>query len=67
MRITVNGKAHDVDADAIEYEALVELAGMTGTPSMTWRAGKDSGILHPGDGAFVVEGLVVNAAHTGNA
>ena len=67
MKVTINGTAHDITEDAIEYEALVELAGMSGTPSCTWKWGGTRGILSPGDGVFVNDGMVVNIVHTGNA
>lgn len=68
VTVVINGRSYEmIAAGAIDYEELVELAGMTGTPSMTWKCGSSSGILHPGEGVFVLQGLRVEIAHTGNA
>ena len=69
--ITVNGKPHTVPSDEdVPYERLVEMAGLTGTPSMTVgfgnrdRAGKAP---IPGASVRLDDGADVTVAHTGNA
>ena len=68
--IIVNGQEHHVEGhDFLAYEQIVMLAGMSGTPSMTWRdrSTNAGGILAPGRSVAVRPGLVFNVAHTGAA
>lgn len=66
--IVVNGRKHRIDADAISYAAVVELAGKTGTPTVTWRekSGR-GGVLAAGDGVLIEDGMIFNVAHTDSA
>lgn len=67
--VIVNGKLHAFADPEISYEDAVTLAGMSGTPSVTWRISRttDGGILHAGERIPVRARLVVNVAHTGDA
>lgn len=74
VNIIVNGKTIPTvrrEIPSLTYEEIVKIAGMTGTPSMTWRIRRSEtntgGILSPGDRIPVQDGLVLNAYHTGNA
>lgn len=72
MKITINGDAHETTAATLTYEDVVKLAGMTGTPSVMWKArgpaGESTGIMHTGSYSIVPsDGLSFNVAHTGNA
>jgi hypothetical protein len=71
--VIINGREHQVEGhNYLMYSQIVLLAGMTGTPSVTWRirGTNEGGIVHPIGGKAVLpllEGLVINVAHTGNA
>lgn len=70
--ITINGVEKffvPVNSPMMTYEELVELAGMTGEPSMTFSSKKPllQGMLSPGSTVEAFEGMVINVAHTGSA
>ncbi len=73
MKIVINTRVLDFYGSQISYEKVVQLAGMTGHPSVTYRGPRNgdsqrSGIMHPGCKAVELdEGMVFNAQHTGNA
>jgi len=66
ISVVLNGKKATLPRVA-DYETIVARAGMTGTPSMTFRKGRTGGILHPGEPLFIEKKMVLNAVHTGNA
>lgn len=69
--IIVNGQEHQIDdRKYLMYAQIVLLAGMSGSPSMTWRirGTNEGGIVEPTGEKAVVPlraGLVFNVAHTG--
>ena len=73
--VMINGCRHRVapDIKTLTYEDLVSMAGMTGTPSMTYRYATSgahnypSGILHPGEDVRVDIHPIISVTHTGNA
>lgn len=73
MKITINGRDHDVPGGYLSYEELVKLAGKTGNPSATYlgpRMGdmRRGGIMHPGCKPIELEeGMHFDVVHTGNA
>lgn len=69
VRVMVNGTWKEVHpATPLTYEQVVELADMTGTPSVTFKHRGSSGIMSPGGMSLVAqEEMVFNACHTGNA
>lgn len=73
MKVNINGVDREVDADRITYFALVELAGETGYPSVTYsgpRRGysRRSGEMHAGcEPVKLEDGMVFSVIHTGNA
>jgi hypothetical protein len=79
MKIIVNGREVEVEEGELSYEKIVELAGMSGNPSVTFRAkATDSHGNHWETGKAMSPGttvniniemtrVVANCAHTGNA
>lgn len=75
MKIIINGKTHDTfEGNEATYEHIVQVAGMTGNPSMTvsWRDERDarvqSGcILSAGQSIELRDGMRISVCHTGNA
>jgi hypothetical protein len=69
--VTINGEKRKIIADAAAtYEHLVDLAGMTGHPSMAIRfgdRGRKGKILAPGEAVELDNGAAVDVVHTGNA
>jgi hypothetical protein len=66
-RITINGEVHETILVSVSYAALLRMAGMSGTPSGTYRyLGGTRGILKPGDRIGVADGLEVSLCHAGN-
>jgi len=71
--VVINGQDHHVEGhNYLMYAQIVLMAGMRGTPSMTWRirGTREGGIVEPvGEKAVVPlrDDLVINAAHTGDA
>ena len=69
--ITINGQSHTVPSDEdVPYERLVEIAGLTGTPSMTVQFGQRdrAGCAPtPGTNIRLDHGAHVTVVHTGNA
>ena len=66
IAVRLNGEKVTL-ARVSDYETIVARAGLSGTPSMTFRKGKAGGILHPGEPLFIEKNMVLNAVHTGNA
>ena len=70
MNIIVNGAPLQVEGAELTYEAVVELVGLHGNPSVTYRyaAGpKSEGIMHRGSPSVILqEGTVFNCCHTDN-
>jgi len=72
-RVNVNGKPMEATGETVSYEYIVELAGMTGYPTVTYsgpRKGdmRRSGEMHMGCPPVVLEpGMIFNVCHTGNA
>lgn len=70
--IILNGKTCDVDAH-LSYEQVVELAGLTGHPTVTYRGKRQGdscreGEMHTGCNILHIEdGMIFNVMHTGNA
>lgn len=74
MNIYVNGKATETELVEVHYADVVALAGMSGNPSVTYRArlGHDdtsrAGTLYEGKAPIrLIEGMAFNVVHTGNA
>lgn len=69
MRIRINGQEHHIHGGGpdLTYADVVNLARMTGQPSVTWSAGQQGGILSPDQSVRLVQDMVFNAAHTGAA
>jgi len=66
--LLINGRQHDTKAQVLSYDELVELAGLTGFPSVTWRMKcGHSGILAPGEQVTTIGDLVINVCHTDGA
>ena len=72
--ITINGTKHTIEANRLTttYEEIVQLAGMTGCPTMTAcnknRLDMANGIIvHPWQKITLQGGEVFHAYHTGNA
>jgi len=68
VRVIVNGKQTEVDSP-VTYEALVSHAGLTGSPSATYRraAGCREGILDAGRKVHAIDGTIFDVIHTGAA
>jgi ribosomal protein L37E len=67
VKVTINGRDSFLPVNST-YEAIVKLAGMTGRPSMVYRAkGWPGGVLHPGQALEVLPGMIFNVCHTGGA
>ena len=66
IAVRLNGEKVTL-ARVSDYETIVARAGLSGTPSMTFRKGKAGGILHPGEPLFIEKNMVLNVVHTGNA
>jgi len=70
MKIIVNGQELEISYRvAVSYANVVEYAGLSGSPSVTYNRGLSGaqGIMHVGEILPVVEGMIFNACHTGNA
>lgn len=73
LTIIVNGKHIETSLSEVHYADVVAFAGKEGNPSVTYRArlGGDltkSGMMHEGSGPVtLVDGMVFNVMHTGNA
>lgn len=72
MILVINGEAKVVTDDAthIDYEEVVERAGHTGSPTMTYSHGAEGarlGTLSPGQSVAIVEGMIFGVHHTDNA
>jgi len=70
--ITLNGKELRLtghDAYNLTYERIVELAEMSGNPSVTYygRGTEHGGILHKGTSVNPCHGMVINCCDTSNA
>lgn len=75
-QIFINGRVEIIPSGNgptadVSYEDIVALAGLKGTPSVTYHKGgadgKDDGILTPGKSVAVVAGTTFDAIHTNNA
>jgi hypothetical protein len=79
MKIKVNGREFEIEEGELSYEKIVELADMSGNPSVifhakatdsygtNWETGKS---MSPGTTVNVnsdMTRVIVNCAHTGNA
>lgn len=74
MKVTINGTERWLrqSESPMAYERIVELAGLTGQPSMTYhvRISADTvrqGTLIAGESLELAHGMRITAAHTGNA
>jgi hypothetical protein len=74
MKVTINGTEHWLrQSDSpMTYERIVELAGLTGQPTMTYhvRVSKDTirqGTLIAGESIELAHGMRISTVHTGNA
>lgn len=75
MKIHVNGREVEVEEGTLSYEKIVELAGMSGNPSVIVHAKAALGLelnrsLTPGTTVTLTSDMtriVANCAHTGNA
>jgi hypothetical protein len=74
VALEINGKEQEFEGTSLTYEELVEMAGMTGTPTMTIRkrivgGGEASGELLPRRNIALDKDcrLIVNVVHTGDA
>jgi len=73
MRIIVNGFAVYFEPACISYQEIVELAGLTGTPSVTYSSKRDGdvrreGTMHAGcSPVLLTDVMVFNVVHTGGA
>ncbi len=70
FNITINGKKVQVDLPNLSYEEVVKLAGMEGTPSMTYfvrMTRSISGSLTPGGSVNLHDDMSFNVCHTGSA
>lgn len=68
VAVTINGRGHSVPPGRLTYAMVVSLAGLIGQPSVTFKAaGIQSGILHVGEMAPEIDGIVFNVAHTNRA
>lgn len=67
--IIINGEIIILDPQPgiFSYERIVELAGMSGYPSITYKGPDLNGILIPGENIEMWNDMVFNVAHTGNA
>jgi hypothetical protein len=68
--ITINGEKHIVVTEHVTYEEIRGWAGMTGTPTMTFKRGPEEnpdGILSPDGVVKVKDWMQFNVIHTGNA
>lgn len=69
-RITVmlNGEQRSVLRENASYETVVEWAGLSGAPTVTWRrAGGMGDVLRPGQVLPLVPGMVINVVYTSDA
>lgn len=70
QRFKVNGD-ECITTEPLTYETIVQLADLTGTPSVKWSARRPGvitgGILQPGDKINGVDGYNFTVVHTGNA
>lgn len=71
LQFYVNGKLRDVVSidNIVSYKDVVRFAGLTGTPTVTFRRGRHGadGTMGPGDRVVAVSGMVFNVGHTGAA
>lgn len=71
FRILINGEAHTVGPEPISYERLVEMAGMTGHPSMVYHWRLDdisrSGMVYKGRYLQPMSQMKITVVHTGDA
>lgn len=73
MKIMVNGCLVDFEPVCISYEEIVALAGLTGTPSVTYCSKRDGDVRREGtmytgcSPVLVTDVMVFNVSHTGGA
>lgn len=71
VNVLINTTPKKLPAGVITYEQLVDLAGMKGTPTVTFHAKHGrmqySGCPAPGDSFVASEGMRISITHTGNA
>lgn len=70
--ISVNGERWDRLFNVISYEEVVALAGLTGNPTMVYKAARNGDVQRAGSmcaGTRVknIDGLRFTVCHTGNA
>lgn len=68
--VSLNGRevfAHPIFPGLIGYDELVKLAGTEGQPSITYQSTGIQGMLSPSSTVGLVEGMVINVAHTNKA
>ena len=67
--VLINGSPTTIPNEILPYEGLVTLAGLSGTPSATYKCRRSgqSGILVPEESVQPRAGMVFNVMHTGNA
>jgi len=72
-KITVNGRLVGFEPVAISYEEIVSLAGLTGTPSVTYCSKRDGDVRREGtmytgcSPVLVTDVMTFNVVHTGGA
>lgn len=73
MRIVVNGQSIKTDAISISYEEIVELAGYSGNPSVTYCSKLDGDVRRQGtmyagcSPVLLTDVMIFDVVHTGAA
>lgn len=72
MKITINGKEHDVETPTISHERVCELAGKPVYASLVYvgpRHGDSerSGTTYAGNSIDLEDGMIINCVVTGSA
>lgn len=73
MKIIVNGRLVDFESVCISYEEVIALAGLIGTPSVTYCSKRDGDVRREGtmytgcSPVLVSDVMTFNVAHTGGA
>lgn len=69
-KVIVNGKEFMIVGDLYAYEGFVRLAGLKGTPTITYRRAhnpRTDGELLAGESLWIAPGTIINVVHTNNA
>lgn len=73
MKIVVNGNLVEFEPAYISYEEIVALAGLTGTPSVTYRSKRDGDVRREGtmytgcSPVLLTDVMTFSVVHTGGA